>query len=107
MAALPLALDKKRLSAWGRTWFSSRKAAFLLIPNVKRTWAPRGQKPTLAYNFQHKKLSAITALVVSPKRRHLALYLQFRRRSFKGADVLRFLKSLVAHIPGPIVALWD
>ena len=37
----------------------------------------------------------------------MALYLQFRRRSFKGADVLRFLKSLVAQIAGPIIALWD
>jgi hypothetical protein len=79
----------------------------LLIPNVKRTWAPRGQTPKLAYNFKHKKVSAITALAVSPKCRRMALYLQFRRRSFKGADVLRFLRSLVAQIAGPIVALWD
>jgi hypothetical protein len=79
----------------------------LLIPNVKRTWAPQGQTPKLAYNFQHKKISAITALAVSPKRRRIALYLHFRRRSFKGVDVLRFLRSLLAQIQGPILALWD
>lgn len=79
----------------------------LLIPNVKRTWAPKGQTPTVRYCFKHKKISAITALAVSPRRRQIALYLQFRRRSFKGPDVKRFLQPLLQHVRGPIILLWD
>src|SRR5919109_315719 len=83
------------------------ESGFLLIPNVKRTWAPRGNTPTLRYCFKHSKISAISALAVSPKRKHLARYLQFRRRSFKGPDVKRFLQDLLKQVPGPIILLWD
>jgi hypothetical protein len=83
------------------------ESGFLLIPNVKRTWSPKGQTPTIAYCFKHKKISAINALAVSPRRKRIALYLQFRRRSFKGPDVKRFLQYLLKHVRGPIVLLWD
>jgi transposase len=83
------------------------ESGFLLIPNVKRTWAPAGQTPTIRYCFKHTKISAISALAVSPKRKHIALYLQFRRRSFKGPDVKRFLHALLKQVCGPIILLWD
>lgn len=83
------------------------ESGFLLIPNVKRTWAPVGQTPTIRYCFKHTKISAISALAVSPKRKHIALYLQFRRRSFKGTDVNQFLQELLKHVRGPIILLWD
>jgi transposase len=79
----------------------------LLIPNVKRTWAPKGKTPTIRYCFKHDKLSSINALVVSPKRKRIALYLQFRKRSFKGPDVKRFLQHLSRPVHGPIIILWD
>ena len=83
------------------------ESGFLLIPNVKRTWAPRGQTPTVRYCFKHNKISAINALVVSPRRKRIALYLQFRKRSFKGPDVKRFLQHLLKQVHGPIILLWD
>jgi len=49
------------------------ESGFLLIPNVKRTWAPAGRTPTIRYCFKHHKISAINALAVSPKRKHIAL----------------------------------
>jgi hypothetical protein len=63
------------------------ESGFLLIPSVKRTRAPAGQTPTIRYCFKHTKISAISALAVSPKRKHIALYMHFHRRSFKGPDV--------------------
>lgn len=85
------------------------ESGFLLIPakRVKRTWAPVGQTPTIRYCFKHSKISAINALAVSPKRKRIALYLQFRRRSFKGPDVNRFLQYLLKHVRGPMILLWD
>jgi transposase len=59
------------------------------------------------YRLSHKKLSAISALSVSPKRKHIALYLQFRERSFKAPDVQEFLKHLLNHVRGPVILLWD
>lgn len=114
--------DEAAIAHWKRyTWPQIRRKAerlgaslifldesgFLLIPNVKRTWAPVGQTPTIRYCFKHKKISAINALAISPKRKHIALYLQFRRRSFKGPDVKRFLQYLLKHVRGPIILLWD
>lgn len=49
----------------------------------------------------------MSALAVSPKRKRMALYLQFRKRSFKGPDVKRFLAYLLRHLRGPAVLLWD
>lgn len=83
------------------------ESGFLLIPNVKRTWAPAGQTPTIRYCFKRTKISAISALTVSPQRKHIALYLQFRRRNFKGPDVKRFLQNLLKQVRGPIILLWD
>ncbi|MBM4424871.1 MAG: transposase [Chloroflexi bacterium] len=83
------------------------ESGFLLIPNVKRTWAPKGQTPKVGYWLKRKKISAMSALAVSPKRKRVALYLQFRRRSFKGPDVVRFLQSLLRQLTGPGVLLWD
>lgn len=83
------------------------ESGFLLIPNVKRTWAPAGQTPMIRYCFKRTKISAIRALAVSPQRKHIALYLQFRRRSFKGPDVKHFLQDIFKHVRGPIVLLWD
>jgi len=114
--------DEKAIAHWKRyIWPKIRKKAddlgaylifldesgFLLIPNVKRTWAPKGETPTVRYRLDHKKLSAITALAVSPKRKHIALYLRFHSQSFKGPDVLRFLKPLLKHLRGPVMLLWD
>jgi transposase len=94
----------ERLGAW---LIFADESGFLLIPNVKRTWAPKGETPIIRYKLQHQKLSAISALAVSPQRRRIALYLQIRRKAFKGPDVRRFLHYLLQQVRGPIILLWD
>ena len=83
------------------------ESGFLLIPNVARTWAPRGCTPRVYHLYKHDRLSAITALTVSPRRHHLGLYLHFQDRAFDGLDVRAFLSALRRHLRGPIVILWD
>ena len=51
------------------------ESGFLLIPTLRRTWAPRGQTPLLRHRYQHDKISAISAVTVSPRRQRLGLYL--------------------------------
>ena len=98
---------KKKADNLGAYLVFLDESGFLLIPNVKRTWAPKGQTPIIRYRLDHKKLSAINALALSPKRKHMALYIRFQRQSFKGPDVLRFLKHLLKHLRGPVMLLWD
>ena len=98
---------KKKAQQLGAHLVFVDESGFLLIPNLKRTWAPKGQTPLIHHSMQRKKVSAITALAISPKRKRIALYLHLRRHSFKGSDVQRFLSSLLQHLRGPIIVLWD
>lgn len=74
---------------------------------MARTWAPKGSTPIVRYCYKHDRISAISALAVSPKRRRLALYLHLRTRNLTGLDVRAFLKHLLRHLRGPVVLLWD
>lgn len=47
------------------------------------------------------------ALAVSPKRKHIALYIRLRGRSLTGLDTRDFLRQMLLHIRGPLVLLWD
>jgi transposase len=79
----------------------------LLIPNVKRTWAPKRQTPVVHQQIRNGKFSAINALAVSPKRKRIALYLRFRRGSLRGHAIREFLEALMKQVRGLIILLWD
>ena len=79
----------------------------MLIPNVTRTWAPKGHTPFVYHLYKQDRISAISALTVSPKRRRVGLFLQFRSRNLTGLDVRAFLRALLRHLRGPVVLLWD
>ncbi len=83
------------------------ESGFLLIPNVRRTWAPKGQTPHFYHWLKQDRISAISALSVSPHHRHIGLYIQFRSHNLTHRDVKRFLQHLMRHLPGRIVLLWD
>jgi putative transposase len=46
-------------------------------------------------------------VAISPKRRHLALYLRCRPRNLSGLDIRAFLQHLLRHLRGPVDLLWD
>jgi transposase len=83
------------------------ESGFLLIPNVVRTWAPKGQTPRFYHSYRHDRISAIGAVAVSPKRKHLALYLRFHAHNLTGLDIRSFFRFLLRHLRGPVVLLWD
>jgi len=53
------------------------------------------------------RISIITAVVVSPQRRHLALYFQLQGRNIKARNVADFLRHLLGHLRRQVVLLWD
>jgi transposase len=83
------------------------ESGFLLIPNVRRTWAPKGETPVVYHLYKQDRISVITGLAVSPKRQRVALYLQCRTRNLTGLDVRAFVKHLLKHLRGPVGLLWD
>jgi len=80
-----------------------------MMPVLRRTWAPCGATPTVSVRTRsHEKVSGIGALIVSPRRRQIALALALHPRvNIRGPQVLRFLRHLARHVRGPFVLLWD
>ena len=72
------------------------ESGFLLIPNVRRTWAPRGQTPIVWHRYRHDRVSAISAVTVSFRRQHVGLYFHLHRENITQSEVVlfrRFLRS--------------
>ncbi len=85
------------------------ESGFRLTPSVRRTLAPRGQTPVLDAWDRRDRLSAISCITISPKRRRLNLYFELlpKNANVHGADVVAFLRRLRQALPGPITVLWD
>lgn len=83
------------------------ESGFMLTPTVRRTWAPRGHTPLLVHRYSHDKLSAISAVSVSPRRQRLGLYCHFHFTNISELEVVAFLRLLLRHLRGHVVLLWD
>jgi len=81
----------------------------MLTPTVRRTFAPRGETPILRSWDRHDRISAISAVTVSPKRKRLGLYFRLLPddANAHGEDTVDFLRQLRRHITGPMTILWD
>ena len=79
----------------------------MLIPPVRKTWAPRGRTPVIHHRYRHDRISVISALSVSPKRRWLGLYSRFHQKNILGNDVADFLRHLLRHLRGHVIVIWD
>ena len=67
-----------------------------------RTWAPCGQTPILRSKLTRDHLSVITALAEAGK-----VYSLTQPQAFDGPAIVRFLKHLLAQIPGKLLVIWD
>ena len=99
--------DQKKTRRMGAYLAFADESGFLLIPTVRRTWAPKGKTPLLYHSYRRDRISAISALTVSPRRARLGLYVQFHRKNITGVQVVEFLRGLERRLRGPIVLIWD
>ncbi len=83
------------------------ESGFLLLPTVRRTWAPRGTTPIVRHRYRRDKVSAISAVTVSPRRHRCGLYAHFHCDNITQVEVALFLRLLLRHLAGPIIVLWD
>jgi hypothetical protein len=78
-------------------------------PLLRRTWARRGCTPVLRQRGRARsKVSAIGALVISPRRHRVRAYFSFLPdANFDDAQILVFLKQLSHALRVPIELVWD
>ena len=97
-----VAFPEKRALKEGRTIVFADQSGFYLLPMVVRTYAPVGKTPILHEHLSRDHLSAMSGITLEGK-----LYMLEQERSFKGEDVVRFLKHLLGQIPGKLLVIWD
>jgi transposase len=93
---------RKKASEEGATSIWVDESAFYLLPQVVRTWAPRGQTPQLAVKHTKDHLSAISGITLDGR-----LFLQVREGSYESAAVVGFLRVLLRKLRGRIILIWD
>ena len=91
MEAPPGAPGKKTAARLGAHLVFVDESGFLLIPSVRKTWAPRGQTPVLRFWQRRDKLSVISGVSVSPRRRRGGLYYRGQTSNIRQPDVCAFL----------------
>lgn len=80
-----------------------------MAPLVKRTWAVRGQRPSLLQKGRHReKVSLAAALWLSPEWDRLGLiYETIVDAYYNNEKVAGFLGLLLRELPTRLVVLWD
>lgn len=81
----------------------------MLTPTVRRTLAPRGQTPVQHAWDRYDRISAISAITISPIRRRLGLYFDLlpTDTNATGEDVVDFVDKLIHHIGRRFTVVWD
>ena len=79
----------------------------MLQPTVRRTWARKGQTPILKCYDRHDRLSAISAVTVSPKRRRLGLYFDILDHNVKADDFEAFVEGLLRRVGRSVILVLD
>ena len=102
-----MAAYKKNAARLGAHIVFVDESGFLLIPPVRKTWGPRGQRQFIRYCQLHSRISVISGLSVSPKRRRMGLYYSLHDKNIQQAEIVRFLHHLLRHLRRHVVVLWD
>ena len=82
------------------------ESGFFLTPTVRRTLAPRGQTPVLAAWDRRDRLSAISAITLSPVAARPNLYFEVYPHHIRGEHVVAFLDDLHRRL-GALTVVWD
>lgn len=79
----------------------------MLQPVVRRTWAPRGRTPIHRCWDRRDRLSATSAISISPRRRHLGLYFDIVDHNIVTDDFEGFVERLLGRLPRGIIVVLD
>ena len=107
METHPVARDKKNAARLGAHIVFVDESGFLLIPPVRKTWAPKGQTPIVRHHQRHDRLSMISGLSLSPQGRRITLHFQIHDTNIRQEQTCEFLRHLLRHLRGHVIVLWD
>lgn len=79
----------------------------MLQPVVRRTWAPRGQTPIHYSWARHDRLSVISGLTISARRRRLGLRFRVHDDNIRHAEVMQFLTSVRREVGTDLTVILD
>jgi len=79
----------------------------MLQPTVRRTWAPQGQTPIHLSWDRHDRLSVISAISISYKRKHLGLYFDITDHNIQTEDLEAFVAVMVRRLRRSIILVMD
>ena len=79
----------------------------MLQPTVRRSWAPKGQTPIHKSWDRRDRLSAISAVTVSPRRRRLGLYFDILDHNIKADDFEAFVANVLRRLSRPLLLVMD
>ena len=82
------------------------ESGFFLTPTVRRTLAPRGKTPVLAAWDRRDRLSAISAITISPVAARPNLFFEVFDHTVHAEQVVAFLADLHRRL-GPMTVVWD
>jgi putative transposase len=101
----------KKSEASGGVILCADEVGFMMTPCVKRTWAPVGKTPVVAYrNRRQKKVSVLGAVALHPASGAAGLLCDFHPDSYvRGEQAAAFLHRVLAEFPGdtPVDLVWD
>ncbi len=85
------------------------ESGFHLTPCVRRSLAPRGKTPVLDCWDRRDRISAISAITLSPVRGRPGLYFELLplNKTVHGEEVVAFLEQLRRQLRGPFTVVWD
>jgi transposase len=107
MESQQLEEDKKNASRLGAYLIFIDESGFMLTPSIRRTWAPVGKTPFMHHRFSNERISIISGVSVSPTRRRLGLYGLFFWDNIRQEEVTSFLRQVLRHLRGHVIALLD
>ena len=83
------------------------ETGLMLQPLVRRTWAPRGERPVMYCWARHDRLSVIAGLTLSSRRRRIGLYFTIHPRNVKTPEVEAFIRQVQRRLGRPLVVVMD
>ena len=96
-----MASPQKKAKREGRLIVFVDESGISERPTRVRTWAPKGQTPTIQFHFNWNHVSVIAGLT-----RTNCLF-RLHEGSIKKEEIVEFLKALKAHLSQPLLVIWD
>ena len=109
MARVRLAAHQKKARRQGAHIALIDESGLMMGPLLRRTWAPKGQTPSITQSGGHRqKVSVAAAVWLSPRRDHLGLYFHTLADGyFDNWYVTAFVEAMLQDLSGRFVVVWD